>query len=849
MASESRGVAAFLRRSMLLSFCLSSWVVARAHGQIDWAQRADSPDHLEPGGAGVAYDPTRGRTMLFQHGETWAWDGASWALLDSALTSVPMTERLLSYDSRRDRLILIGFDYYPTASSLWEWDGSTWAQAVAAFDPPARGGGAIAYDESRGVTVLFGGQAYGSGQFLNDTWEWDGTSWIPRYPATSPSGRRGHVMTYDSSRGRVVLLGGGAFGYLTDQWEWDGQNWAQIPTTPPIATTSSWFAAAFDAARTRLVLSVYGSNAMQETWEWDGLAWTQRFSTTTTPSRCWHRMAYDSRRDRITLIGGSTRFDTWEWNGADWTEVVPAQPAPSSYTSNRSLVFDPQRGRVVLAESSGTTWQWEGRLWTRLDSERNGWGSIAFSLAWDSARSRIVLVGAAPRYGSLETWEWDGYAWTSLPLMPRPPGRTRHDIVYDSTRNVVLLFGGAPRGGPLLDDLWSWNGTSWTALSPQTSPAARFGHAMAYDSARDRTVLFGGTEVNALADTWEWDGAGWTHIFPATSPPARYGHSMTFDPATGRTILFGGRSDTQALSDTWEWDGATWTPLPTPRTPSPQAWHSLAHDPVRRRTILFGGMGDDSVPIDETWEFGLVLRVDNVRPNTGSERGDDVIGIDGLNLSSVTRVTIGGQPATVIGATSNRLVARTPAGLGTADVVVSNDADSLLQAGGFTYDNPALAARYGNVNVALGDREDVLLANAYRGDPLRREVPVETGRPILIAMANPSNRSATSRFALYARVGEPDAGMLTLLPRGLGSMIFPPPFHGGHPVAIWNNAGYREILGTPTLPSSPAPSLVFTRPGGAMRPIAVALQGLIQDDGSQIPEGWSVTNAVILRIE
>jgi len=56
---------------------------------------------------------------------------------------------------------------------------------------------------------------------LADTWEWDGSQWVQRTPATSPPPRwGGHAMAYDSLRGRVVLFGGsnGYNSYLGDTW-------------------------------------------------------------------------------------------------------------------------------------------------------------------------------------------------------------------------------------------------------------------------------------------------------------------------------------------------------------------------------------------------------------------------------------------------------------------------------------------------------------------------------------------------------------------------------------------------------------------------------------------------------
>jgi hypothetical protein len=42
----------------------------------------------------------------------------------------------------------------------------------------------MAYDAARGQVVLFGG--YDGSGYLNDTWVWDGTNWVQKFPATVP---------------------------------------------------------------------------------------------------------------------------------------------------------------------------------------------------------------------------------------------------------------------------------------------------------------------------------------------------------------------------------------------------------------------------------------------------------------------------------------------------------------------------------------------------------------------------------------------------------------------------------------------------------------------------------------
>ena len=61
--------------------------------------------------------------------------------------------------------------------------------------------------------------------------------WTQKLPASSPSGRKGQAMAYDSAHGQVVLFGGyDNRNRFNDTWVWDGTNWTQkgTPSTPSL---------------------------------------------------------------------------------------------------------------------------------------------------------------------------------------------------------------------------------------------------------------------------------------------------------------------------------------------------------------------------------------------------------------------------------------------------------------------------------------------------------------------------------------------------------------------------------------------------------------------------------------
>jgi hypothetical protein len=222
----------------------------------------------------------------------------------------------------------------------------------------------MAFDVARGQTVLFGG--YGN-SYLNDTWTWNGLDWTLHSPSSSPPVRFRHAMAYDQRRARIVLFGGwgppgGAF--LNDTWEWDGSTWQQrLPLHQPPAR---WYSVlAYDDARQRMVLfgGQLSGTGLQDTWEWDGNDWTLR---TTSASPCvpmYQQMFYDVPRRRIVAASGLTM---WEY--------VPVTPA----TYTRFGVGCAGSGGTPSLAAAGGSLPWLGDSFTQQITQLPGGGFVAF---------------------------------------------------------------------------------------------------------------------------------------------------------------------------------------------------------------------------------------------------------------------------------------------------------------------------------------------------------------------------------------------------------------------------------------------------------------------------------------
>lgn len=240
----------------------------------------------------------------------------------------------------------------------------------------------------------------------------------------------------------------------------------------------------------------------------------------------------------------------------------------------------------------------------------------------------------------------------------------------------------------------------------------------------------------------------------------------------------------------------------------------------------------------------------SVLPSMGSSYGSELVHLSGMGFTTPedTAVTFGGAAATVLSVTSERIDVLTPPGTGTVDVVLANSAGTASFLTAYAYVAPDVAARFGNVNLGRGDREKVLFVNRSPGD-LVGETTVGVGEPLSIFMQVPSSRSA-ARFAFYAWLGAPLPGTIRTQPAGLGTSVFPTPLNAGdgpQPRAIANNWDPR--LGVASFPAAPAPSFVLERGRGVPAPLVVTFQGIIQDNGSRLPQRASLTNAVIVRFE
>jgi hypothetical protein len=299
----------------------------------------------------------------------------------------------------------------------------TWTQLKPATIPGGREDAVMAGDPATKQLVLFGGSEPTKGVFLDDTWNWTGTTWSQLSPATSPPGRAGGVLAYDIATSQLITFGGrGSTGMLGDTWTWTGTTWSQLsPAISPSARNG--YMMAYDPATRQLVLfgGVEGSQLSDsDTWVWTGTTWTQMHPATSPSGRACGMMAYDLATKQLLLFGGDSANpvnrqldnDTWVWTGTTWTQLSPAT-SPSARFGG-VMAYDPATSQLILFGGGGS------------------------------------LAGAQPLN---DTWAWTGTTWSQLSPTTSPSARSDAKFAYDAATGQLLLFTGK-NGLTLLGDTW-----------------------------------------------------------------------------------------------------------------------------------------------------------------------------------------------------------------------------------------------------------------------------------------------------------------------------------------------------------------------------------------------------------
>ncbi|MBN2328477.1 MAG: M56 family metallopeptidase [Candidatus Omnitrophica bacterium] len=304
---------------------------------IDQSQRPAPREHAK-----MVYDSKR--DVMILHGgvqrnasnqevtssETWEFDGQTWKLV-----SDEGPDRWyfgLAYDESTGKTVLYGGFAVRDGNwqaelydDTWEWDGANWTRVEEHSGDPASGLALVYYPPLQ-IVLRIGGfwvKNYKWEKGYPNTYEWDGQYWI-QFAQGGPTGICNAF--YDEKSDRILVLqtdlvtvgtGVGDFDNYLHLWEFDGFQWTQ--THQGVEKDMVFKSVGLNPITSELVS--FGGILFRESLKsnlfrkWTGGRWEEIVTDVKPGARSASAMAYDSKRSRFILFGGSdTQFlnDTWE---------------------------------------------------------------------------------------------------------------------------------------------------------------------------------------------------------------------------------------------------------------------------------------------------------------------------------------------------------------------------------------------------------------------------------------------------------------------------------------------------------------------------------------------------------
>ncbi len=445
----------------------------------------------------MALDPTLGQVVLFAGdtiiglggdvADTWAFDGAAWRMLAPAVSPPARDGHDLAADAARRRIVLFGGSQPGTGvqahGDTWTFDGATWARATPPRSPTPRDAHRMVFEPLAGGVMLFGGDvttggADTTGTEGEDAWIFDGATWSMAV-TTSPPSRSGAVMAYDPDLRRIVLSSGKMeSGHLDDTWQFDASGWSPVPTTRGPGFMHQGAAAFFAGATTRAVM-FYGGRRPDDTvsnqlWRLDATTWTQVPAGTPTPSYSTDMVFDELTRELRWACGNSVvpaplplvLNETWEYAGTAFQRLTPVASPPARYRHAIEYADSAAPAGTVLFGGTSQTLLAADDTWV-FDSAANTWAQLPIpppaagrynhDLATFPAHRSIVIFGghvaAGGRVGLTYELDLVARAWRPVVTAIEPPPRSNFVMEYDAARDRILLFGGSVTSGTA-GDTW-----------------------------------------------------------------------------------------------------------------------------------------------------------------------------------------------------------------------------------------------------------------------------------------------------------------------------------------------------------------------------------------------------------
>jgi hypothetical protein len=541
------------------------------------------------------------------HSDTWegVFENGEWVWRDLAPAAAPEGRFFqgMAYDRDRDRVLLYGGFNYGSDGKLaalfdtWEFDGENWTRV--AQNGPQVSKPLLVFDAGRSQTLLLGTDT--SAKPVMFRWNQDAARWDSVTAATLPTCVNEAQFVYQVHNGRPLVTGGlcGGSGFVDDTFEWDGTTWTKITPVRGGSTSREVDAAmAYDTAA-QVTVRFGGHNSITavpdaQTYVYRNNRWRRVANNSNPAPRSMPLFRRDAERGVSWLFGGLTEYsysttvdyydDIWAYSNGNWSLMAPDIITNTPFSCETPIgAMDTDRSVLVVVCEGDTVFEWNGTAWKTFNSlsvqpaKRRFAGGV-----YDQTLKKFVMFGGYDQLNTYrqDTWTWNGQAWTEVKPNTKPEHRAQPVMWYDPLAKKTILYSGAgsksfEEHAKRFTDMWSFDGTNWTRMTETAAPGIRFAPQIAIDPSTNKLLMFGGLRATLDEDDrvtqfydndlWIWDGASstWTEVqTEGVTPLARQNAGFEYDIASGKFVLFGGFSGNMYLSDRWTWDGQTWTPIP-----------------------------------------------------------------------------------------------------------------------------------------------------------------------------------------------------------------------------------------------------------------------------------------------